>query len=142
MPIAFPCLLSEMILSQHPHILRGNEAQLPKGTPLNFDYRLFAGTHVQDIEVPTAKDSDTSASVTGPVKENILSELIETSKTLQETIRICSDKKARIDKLIMQLQAEQEDDEEEADAGDKGVGASKAAEETDSEGVSEEEESA
>ena len=73
MHIAFPCLLSEMILSQHPHILRGNEAQFPKGTPMNFDYRLFDGTNVQDIEVPTAKDSGTSASVTRPVKENILS---------------------------------------------------------------------
>ena len=119
MPIAFPCLLSELILSQHPNILRENEKEFPKGTLLNFDYRLFAGSHVKDIEIPTAKNSDNSASMTATVKENILSELIDTSKALQTTIRICSDKKAKIDKLIEQLQAEQEDVEEEVVAGDE-----------------------
>ena len=113
MPIAFPCLLSELILSQYPNILRANEEQFFKGTLMNFDYRLFAGSQVKDIEIPTAKDSDHSASMTEPVKENILSELNDTSKALQETIRICSDKKEKIDKLIEQLQAEQEDVEEE-----------------------------
>src|ERR1044072_4127644 len=55
-----------------------------------------------------------------PVKEDIFSELIYTYKALQETIRICTDKKIRIDKLIMQIQPEkeavvEEDDEEAAE---------------------------
>src|ERR1044072_8294168 len=134
MPIAFPCLITEMILSQHPAILRDNEEEFPKGHPLNFDYRLFVGTHVKDIEDQPAKESGHSGLMTEPVKEDILSELIDTSKALQETIRICTDKKIRIDKLIMQIQAEKaavveadaEDDGEEAaeekeeDPADKG----------------------
>ena len=88
-----------LILSQHPAILRVDEKAAPKGNPLNFDYRLFVGTHVKDIDVQSARDSDPSGSVHGTVKENILSELIATSKTLQETIRISSEQKLKIDKL-------------------------------------------
>ena len=132
MPIAFPCLITEMIISQHPAILRDNEEEFPKGHPLNFDYRLFVGTHVKDIEDQPAKESGHSGLMTEPVKEDVLSELIDTSKALQETIRICTDKKIRIDKLIMQIQAEKEvvaeedaektaDKEEEA-PNDKGKG--------------------
>lgn len=107
MPIAFPCLLTELILSQHPDLLRPDEKKAPKGNPLNFDYRLFIGTHVKDIEVQSARDSDHSGSVPGNVKENILSELIATSKTLQDTIRISSEQKLKIDKLIQQIVQEQ-----------------------------------
>src|ERR1044072_4452608 len=51
MPISLPCLLTELILSQYPAILRADEKEAPKGNPLNFDYMLFVGTHVKDIEV-------------------------------------------------------------------------------------------
>src|ERR1044072_678631 len=136
MSIAFPCLITEMIISQHPAILRDNEEEFPKGHSLNFDYRLFVGTHVKDIEDKPAKESGHSGLRTQPVKEDILSELIDTSKALQETIRICTDKKIRIDKLIMQIQAEKEAvveedaeedgeeaaEEKEEDPADKGKG--------------------
>ena len=118
MPIAFPCLITEMIISQHPDILRENEEESPKGSPLNFDYRLFVGTHVKDIEDQPAKEAGHSGLMTEPVKEDILSELLDTSKALQETIRICTAKKIRIDKLIMQIQAEKEVVVEEDAAGD------------------------
>ena len=38
LPIAFPCLLTEIILSQHPHILQTNEHEFHKAIPLTFDY--------------------------------------------------------------------------------------------------------
>src|ERR1044072_2484171 len=41
LPIPFPCLLTELILTQHPDLLRANEKEAPKNKPLNFDYRLF-----------------------------------------------------------------------------------------------------
>src|ERR1044072_5149052 len=88
LPIAFPFLLTELILSQHPDLPRADEKETPKSKPLNFDFRLFIGTHVNDIELPSARDSGHSGSVPRSVKESILSELIATSKTLQETIRI------------------------------------------------------
>src|ERR1044072_1557504 len=74
------------------------------------------------------KESGHSGLNTEPVQEDILSELIDTSKALQETIRICTDKKIRIDKLIMQIQAEKEAmaeenaEDEEEDPTDKGKG--------------------
>src|ERR1044072_2768585 len=63
LPIAFPCLLTELILTQHPDLLRANEKEAPKNKPLNFDYRLFIGTHVNDIEIPSARTSGHSGSV-------------------------------------------------------------------------------
>src|ERR1044072_1360134 len=136
MPIAFPCLLTELILSQHPAILRDNEEEFPKCNPLNFDYRLFVGTHVKDIEVLSAKESGHSGSVPETVKENILSELIDTSKTLQETIRICTEKKLSIDKLIQQMLDEQEkvgEEEAEEEGAAEDVSAEDAAEDSDDE---------
>src|ERR1044072_5177808 len=106
LPVAFPCLLTELILAQHPDILRAGEREAPKSKPLNFDYRLFVGTHVNDIEIPSARDSDHPGSVSRSTKENILPELIATSKTLQETIRISTEQKLKIDKLIQQIMQE------------------------------------
>src|ERR1044072_666535 len=113
MLIAFPCLLSELIISQHPAIINENEMESPKSHPLNFDYRLFFGTHVKDIEDQPTKDSGHPGLMAEPVKGDILSGLIDTSKALQDTIRICTEKKSRIDKLILQLKAEQEEVAEE-----------------------------
>src|ERR1044072_5789545 len=106
LPVAFPCLLTELILAQHPDILRAGEREAPKSKPLNFDYRLFVGTHVNDIEIPSARDSDHPGSVSESAKENLLPELIATSKTLQETIRISTEQKLKIDKLIQQIMQE------------------------------------
>src|ERR1044072_3041289 len=106
LPVAFPCLLTELILAQHPDILRAGEREAPKSKPLNFDYRLFVGTHVNDIEIPSARDSDHPGSFSGSAKENTLPELIATSKTLQETIRISTEQKLKIDKLIKQIMQE------------------------------------
>src|ERR1044072_3701364 len=105
LPVAFPCLITELILAQHPDILRVGEREAPKSKLLNFDYRLFVGTHVNDIEIPYARDSDHPGSVSGSAKENLLPELIATSKTLQETIRISTEQKLKlkIDKLIQQI---------------------------------------
>ena len=104
---------------------------------------LFLGTHVKDIKVQSARDSGPSDSVPESVKEKILSELLDTSQTLQETIRICTEKKLKIDKLIQQLQDEQEDDADKVKAEEEEVEATAAedVEEEDSvEGGSDEEE--
>ena len=73
MPIAFPYLLTELIISQHPTIIRDNEEEFPKSHPLSFDYRFFVEAHVKDIEVQSAKDSGHPATMIEPIKENILS---------------------------------------------------------------------
>ena len=137
LPIAFPCLLTELILSQHPDLLRADEKETPKSKPLNFYYRLFVGTHVNDIEIPSARDSDHPGSVPRSVKGNILSELIATSKTLQDTIRISSEQKLKVDKLIQQIMQDQGEEGAPEDTAQKGDA---APESSAAEGGSEEEE--
>ncbi|XP_057418623.1 uncharacterized protein LOC130712824 [Lotus japonicus] len=90
--ILFHCLLYGLILQQHPTILRA-------------DYRLFAGPHVPDIVLSAARGS-TSASGTkapGSSKEDVVAELQEISKTLQETIQSCNLRKLNVDQLIKAL---------------------------------------
>ncbi|XP_057452339.1 uncharacterized protein LOC130744168 [Lotus japonicus] len=53
--ILFPSLLSELIVKQHPHVVRPDETQGNKPMPLKFDYRLFVGTHDPDIMLSAAK---------------------------------------------------------------------------------------
>ncbi len=54
MPIAFPTLICDIILNQHPGIC--TEADVPKRmeSDLSLDYRLFEGTHAADIVAPVA----------------------------------------------------------------------------------------
>ncbi|XP_057432474.1 uncharacterized protein LOC130725247 [Lotus japonicus] len=77
LPILFPCLLSELIVQQHHHVVRADEPQGKSPMPLKFDYRMFAGTHVLDIVLSATKGS-ASASGTqavGSSKDDILAEL-------------------------------------------------------------------
>ncbi|XP_057418474.1 uncharacterized protein LOC130712672 [Lotus japonicus] len=65
LPIMFPCLITELILQQHPSILQADEAPSKKGLPLDFDYRLFAGTHVPDIVLNAPKDAPSASGTKG-----------------------------------------------------------------------------
>jgi hypothetical protein len=51
LPIAFPTLITGMILDQHPDSLHTGEAQSKKPLSLSFDYKLFGGSHVPDIVI-------------------------------------------------------------------------------------------
>ncbi|XP_057444258.1 uncharacterized protein LOC130736439 [Lotus japonicus] len=101
LPIMFPCLLSGLILQQHPTILWADEPLGKKPQPLKFDFRPFAGPHVRDIMFSargTANASGTKA--LGSSKEDIVAELQEVSKTLQETIQACKVRKLNVDILM------------------------------------------
>jgi hypothetical protein len=56
LPIAFSCLVIGIILNQHPDILEHGEVQTRKPLILNFDYNLFAGSHVPNIVISKAQD--------------------------------------------------------------------------------------
>ncbi|XP_057418471.1 uncharacterized protein LOC130712669 [Lotus japonicus] len=104
--ILFPCLLTEMILQQHPNILRADEPQGKKPLPLNFDYHLFARTHGLDIMLSVAKGNASasgSKKVSASIKEDILAELIKISKTLHDTIQASKVRKHNVDKLIRMM---------------------------------------
>lgn len=51
-PIDFPCLLTGIILSQYPMIIRPQEIPSKKGRSVTLNKKLFVGTHVLDIVVP------------------------------------------------------------------------------------------
>ncbi|XP_057452477.1 uncharacterized protein LOC130744305 [Lotus japonicus] len=105
LPIDFPSLISEIILSQHPEIVASDEHPLQKAIPLTFDPGLYVGPHVQDIIVETdqvgAENFSVSISFADP--GDVLSELMEVSKTLQDTIVSCTQRKKKVDLLIKRL---------------------------------------
>ncbi|XP_057428378.1 uncharacterized protein LOC130721649 [Lotus japonicus] len=117
LPILVPCLLSGLILHQHPNILRADEPIGKKHLPLKFDYRLFAGTHVPDIMLFAAKETASASGTKAPgsSKEDIVAELQEISKTLQDTIQDCKVRKLNVALNEVHAPAEEEAVEEEAE---------------------------
>ncbi|XP_057444278.1 uncharacterized protein LOC130736465 [Lotus japonicus] len=111
LPISFPSLLTEIILQQHPQIIRADEVPLPKGVPITLDQGLFMEPRVIDIVVSFSR---TSAPV--PVSESstkvIIAELMAVSKALQETIRISTARKLKVDALLLKLQEEEDQEGE------------------------------
>ncbi|KAK2397820.1 hypothetical protein QL285_059358 [Trifolium repens] len=88
LPIAFPCLITGMILRQYPNILYPDEVPTKKPQVLSFDYKLFVGTHVPDIVFLKMKEAaEASGSMPRANKEDVLAELMQISKTLGETIK-------------------------------------------------------
>ncbi|XP_057444209.1 uncharacterized protein LOC130736391 [Lotus japonicus] len=127
-PIMFPTLLTELIVHQHPDIVRPNESQGKKLDPLKFDDRLFAGTHVPDMVLPTAKDSESASGskLPGPATKDVLAELIATSKTLEDTIHANEEEADLEEEVEAETEAEveegiaaEEEGEEESDEGDE-----------------------
>ncbi|MCI45666.1 envelope-like protein, partial [Trifolium medium] len=88
LPLAFPSLITEIILSQHPDILCPDEIESKKPPPLSLDYKLLIGKHVPNIVIPKRKDvAGTSGSLPKAIKDDVLAELMEVSKALGESIR-------------------------------------------------------
>ncbi|XP_057418325.1 uncharacterized protein LOC130712508 [Lotus japonicus] len=102
LPILFPCLLSEIIVHQHPNVVRDDEPLGKKPMPLKFDYRLFATTYVPNIVLTAAKGtaSASGTQAVGSGKEDILAELRVVCNSLGDTIQACKIRKLNVDKLI------------------------------------------
>ncbi|XP_057443898.1 uncharacterized protein LOC130736061 [Lotus japonicus] len=106
LPISFPSLLTEIILQQHPQIIRADEVHLPKSVPITLDQRLFMEPHVTDIAVPFSRTSAPAPVSESSTKDNI-AELLAVSKALQETIRISTARKLKADALLLKVQEEE-----------------------------------
>ncbi|KAK2389857.1 hypothetical protein QL285_063419 [Trifolium repens] len=112
LPIAFPCLITGMILRQYPNILYPDEAPTKKPQVLSFDYKLFAGTHVPDIVFPKMKEAaEASGSMPRANKEDVLAELMQISKTLEQTIKTSTARKNHVDNLIKSIMEEEGEEE-------------------------------
>ncbi|XP_057452188.1 uncharacterized protein LOC130744009 [Lotus japonicus] len=118
LPIGFPCLLCEIILSQHPQILFVDEFPRKKASLLTIDYRLLAGAHVSDVAglVEMTQGEGTSSQKTPSTP---LDELIAVSQMLQDTIASCTLRKKNVDTLILQLTKGKRILEDNADANDQ-----------------------
>lgn len=115
--IIFPCLITCIILKQHPNTVHADEIKSKNPCPLTLEYIVFAGTHVPNIMVPRNKIhtyNEIFSSMSKATKEDILHELFEVSKGLQATITSSTIGKKKVDDWIMLLMNE-EDEEKEVD---------------------------
>ncbi|XP_057443265.1 uncharacterized protein LOC130735205 [Lotus japonicus] len=114
LPISFPSLIIEIILQQHPKIVRDDEEDMLKGAPITLDHRLFSRPHVPDIVVPSSR-TFSSALVSKAGRRAVIDELQVVSKAIQETITTSTARKAKVHELLLKLQ-EEEDQEGEPSA--------------------------
>ncbi|XP_050875223.1 uncharacterized protein LOC127078845 [Lathyrus oleraceus] len=125
MPIAFPSLISGVILSQHPSILISLNGACKRDLPISLHYRLFTWKHVPDIVMTFGQKPTSSTTRIG-----ILVELKDTCKTLDETIKVYTERKSRLGILIKTLSKEdaegnlEGDNAGKEDANEEGVNAS------------------
>ncbi|XP_050909837.1 uncharacterized protein LOC127123679 [Lathyrus oleraceus] len=102
MPIAFPSLICGVILSQHPTILINYDSTYKRDPPLSLHYRLFIVKHVLYIVMTSGHTSLRSTDRT-----SILTELKDTCKTLDETIKNCTERKCKLEMLVKALSEEE-----------------------------------
>ncbi|KAK2403255.1 hypothetical protein QL285_052709 [Trifolium repens] len=103
LPIAFPSLITELILSQQPSILLPEEYESRRPPPISFNHKLFAEPHVPDIKFKEKVAVETSAPLDKSSQKKVLTELIQVSKELEETIKSSTIRKNCVDHLILQL---------------------------------------
>jgi len=98
MPIAFPSVVCEIILSQYLGILVSTNVASKRESPLSLHNKLFKGTHVPYIVMTSKNEIANSTS-----KNGVLAEMKEVSKALEETIKINTERKTSVEKLILAL---------------------------------------
>ncbi|KAI5385329.1 hypothetical protein KIW84_072070 [Lathyrus oleraceus] len=102
-PIAFICLISGIILKQHPDIVNRGDIKSKRDVPLSFYKKLFIGTRVLDMVMLKHKGQiigGNSSPIAKPTRTNVLLVLKETSTDLQDTITSSSLRKQEVDELI------------------------------------------
>ncbi|XP_050885341.1 uncharacterized protein LOC127090059 [Lathyrus oleraceus] len=97
LPIAFPSMICGIILNQHPGILCSNDLPSRRKPALSVHYKLFEGSHVEDIVLTSAMKRPAS-------KVGAIAELKETCKELGEGIRIATARRKSLEALIVSLE--------------------------------------
>ncbi|XP_050876550.1 uncharacterized protein LOC127080267 [Lathyrus oleraceus] len=101
MPIALSSFICRVILSQRHSILTNYNSTCKRDHPLSLHFRLFTGKHVPDIVMTFGQTPSMPTNRTC-----ILAELKDTSKTLDDTIKICTERKSKIEVLVKALSEE------------------------------------
>ncbi|KAI5402797.1 hypothetical protein KIW84_050413 [Lathyrus oleraceus] len=97
LPIAFPSIICGIILSQQPGILNTSDIPSRRKPPLSIYYKLFEGSHVNDIVMTSARKMPTS-------QGGLITELKETCKELETRIRVAKARKKALEVLISSLE--------------------------------------
>ncbi|CAJ2637493.1 unnamed protein product [Trifolium pratense] len=121
-PIAFPTLICDIILSQHPNIRHEDESAKKRATPLAIHQKLFSKQHVPDIAGPSNAAADTPMT-----RKEMIAMLEANCKELDE-------KKLQFERMIHALRVE----EAAAQAADADDDSSSGGEEADSDAEGEE----
>ena len=113
MPITFPYLLCRIILNQHPGILSGNDVLCKRKSALTLHFKLFSGKHVPDIVLTFAPAENKTS------KDDMITELREACKELDDVIRVIPTRKLTFEKMIKELQKDNNiDDRVSSEGGD------------------------
>ena len=119
MPISFPSLICGIILNQHPGILSGNDVVCKRESALTLHFKLFSGKHVPDIVLTSASSENKTST-----KDDMITELREACKELDDVIRVSSARKLTFEKMIKELQKDNNFDDrlnyEEEDSSEEG----------------------
>ncbi|XP_050901687.1 uncharacterized protein LOC127108275 [Lathyrus oleraceus] len=102
MPIDFPSFICGVILSQHPIILINSDSTCKRGPHLSLHYRLFTRRHVPYIVMTYGHTFSSSTDRT-----SILTKMKDTCKTLDETIKSCTEMKCKLEMFIKALSEEE-----------------------------------
>jgi hypothetical protein len=99
LPIAFPSLICGIILSQQPGILSTSDIPSRRKPPLSIHYKLFEGSHVNDVMTSAKRESTSQGSLVDQLKE--------TCKELENGIRVAKARKEALEVLICSLEKEE-----------------------------------
>ncbi|KAI5404842.1 hypothetical protein KIW84_051853 [Lathyrus oleraceus] len=86
LPIAFPSIICGIILSQQPGILNTNDMPSKRKPHLSIHYKLFEGSHVNDVVMTSARREPSS-------QGSLIDQLKDTCKELDNGIRIAKARK-------------------------------------------------
>ncbi|XP_050876944.1 uncharacterized protein LOC127080674 [Lathyrus oleraceus] len=100
LPIAFPSIICGIILSQQPGILSASDIPSRRKTPLSIHYKLFEGSHVNDVVMTSATREPAS-------QGNLIDQLRETCRELENGINVAKARKEALEALIYSLEKEE-----------------------------------
>ncbi|XP_050889122.1 uncharacterized protein LOC127094314 [Lathyrus oleraceus] len=100
LPIAFPSIICGIILSQQPGILSASHIPSRRKTPLSIHDKLFEGSHVNDVVMTSARREHAS-------QGNLIDQLRETCRELENGINVAKARKEALEALIYSLEKEE-----------------------------------
>jgi hypothetical protein len=106
--IAFPTLLSSIILDQQPNILTAVDAPKKRESPMNLHFKLFGSHYVSDLAEASASASTSTAAATG---SGFMSRK-EIVAAMKDTCKFLDARKVLFEKMILALENEDAGNEE------------------------------